>query len=315
MPQFPFVWKKEVSRYVEPTSSSFQIQWERKWYSHMKCLQKPLGIGLTVREQILTQFCRMKTRLQLAIAGVHPMHAFSFACALWLNCALRVWPCKDPSERGPTCIAHLVVATPPFCAILPLAVSGAWQRLKNTKTTLEQSKSDEDFILLTGEFLGVGGNHGADCQSAGSQIDPISFILQRTICEVYLSCAPEEVPPPVFEWCLTHEISHEEWLIVSKKHYSLFMRYLGKISEDKKKDPDQKKQQKITATTTTSENVVLKKWRWVAEKLWLLRRASDRHTVNTPSLKYLGLTKSSHWLFVMEKAPPSCWSWQFSPSL
>lgn len=214
-------------------------------------------------------------------------------------------------------VLHIWLLQPPlFCAILPLAVSGAWQRLKNTKTTLEQSKSDEDFILLTDEFLGVGGNHGADCQSAGSQIDPISFILQRTICEVYLSCAPGEVPPPVFEWCLTHEISNEEWLIVSKKHYSLFMRYLGKRSGEKERSRPQKtNEKKITATTTTSENVVFKKWRWVAEKLWLLRRSSDRHAVNTPSLKYLGLTKSSHWLFVMEKAPPSCWSWQFSPSL
>lgn len=57
--------------------------------------------------------------------------------------------------------------------------------------------------------------------------------------------------------------------------------------------------------TAAGENVIKKKGRWIAKKLWLFRkrRASDGHNnVDTP-LKYFGLTKSSHWLFVMENAP------------
>lgn len=41
-------------------------------------------------------------------------------------------------------------------------------------------------------------DHGANCQSAGSQIDLISFfpLLQRTVC--WVTCAPQEVPLLVF---------------------------------------------------------------------------------------------------------------------
>lgn len=73
-----------------------------------------------------------------------------------------------------------------------------WQRLNTEKMLSKNVQSTlMHFIPLTAYFWRV--NHGANCQSAGSQIDPISLIF----AEGYLSCAPGEVPPPGFA-CFKH---------------------------------------------------------------------------------------------------------------
>lgn len=80
-----------------------------------------------------------------------------------------------------------------------------------------------------------------------------------------------------------------------------FMGCLGK----KKKRGGRKKGAGGAAATTTGEEKCNLNW----------RKASDPHAKCWhPLLNYSGgLTKSSHWLFVMEKAPPSCWSWAMIP--
>lgn len=57
-------------------------------------------------------------------------------------------------------------------------------------------------LILYYFFFFVRLNHSANCQSAGSEIDPISLIF----AEGYLSCAPGEVPPPGFA-CFKHSKS------------------------------------------------------------------------------------------------------------
>jgi len=54
------------------------------------------------------------------------------------------------------------------------------------------------------------GNHSANCQSAGSQIDPISFYFAEDDLWGYLSCAPREVPPPGFARFKALEILEEK---------------------------------------------------------------------------------------------------------
>lgn len=112
------------------------------------------------------------------------MHEFSFACACRLDCALSVWPCKALGQKQCTHIAHLVVAI--FCTSTSIAVSGLakvenWRCCHKSLLLCNRFWCRLDFL----DNIVLGGSHSANCQSAGSQIDPISFILQRTICKLY----------------------------------------------------------------------------------------------------------------------------------
>lgn len=83
-----------------------------------------------------------------------------------------------------------------------------------------------------------------------------------------------------------------------KKGYPLFIGCLGETSEEKKKPKT-----RITATTT-GENVVLKNDGGSLRNYGYYGIGKLQiGTLLTPPLKYFGLTKSSHWLFVMENAP------------
>lgn len=94
----------------------------------------------------------------------------------------------------------------PFCAITPIAVSRGLAKVGNL--VKYQSSPGADFYFF--DRLVLGGNHSADCQSAASQIDPISFYFADDDLWGYLSCAPAEVPPPAFVWFETLDSSDHE---------------------------------------------------------------------------------------------------------
>lgn len=78
---------------------------------------------------------------------------------------------------------HIWLLQPPFLRDSAYCSMQGRQRLKIENLIKNHCSSaidsDADFYFFDSVVLE--GNHSANCQSAGSQIDPISFILQRTI--------------------------------------------------------------------------------------------------------------------------------------
>lgn len=88
-------------------------------------------------------------------------------------------------------------------------VFGKGWKISSKISPLLQPTPGADFYFFDRLVLG-GGNHSADCQSAASEIDPISFYFAEDDPRGYLSCAPAEVPPPAFVWFKTLDISDRE---------------------------------------------------------------------------------------------------------
>lgn len=127
------------------------------------------------------------------------------------------------SERNKTRVCTFgLLQTPPthptpffFSASTPIAVGRigkGWkteslvtQKKKNTHCSCAIDCDAESFDSIVLE-----GNHSANCQSAGSQIDPISFYFAEDDLWGYLSCAPREVPPPGFARFKALEILEEK---------------------------------------------------------------------------------------------------------
>lgn len=109
------------------------------------------------------------------------MHEFSFACAWWLYCS--VWPCKALGQKERTQYCTFSWCNPPFLRDSAYCSMQGRQRLKIENLIKNHWSCAIDWMqtLYFFDSVVLEGNHSTNCQSAGSQIDPISFILQRTI--------------------------------------------------------------------------------------------------------------------------------------